>query len=297
VVYANPALRDLAGRSLPDHDFLGNNEPSLGSLDPDGRIRAWLDSPWTPDAFEARFVPQTCGDHRDPVSCFAMVDTGVERRGRLLQSTFLHDVLNAASGIEMVGELLGESSLPEEPTAYVRLLQIAIQRLLSSIHQQRVFLDESGMMVAEIPARAVLEEVAARQSGGALQRRCSVQIAPGAPESVTVVCDRTLLVRVLESMLRCALEAGSEGDVVTAGYRQTPGQVEFWLHNPSPLPADAGTGILQHASLARGKSSGSGTQAVRLLSELHLRGSVMFTSSAEHGTTFSVRFPDASQLR
>ena len=297
VVYANAALRGFAARALGRADIRRDSGSSNVSPDADDTVRAWLDSPSIPDGFDVQVVLQPLPDGGEPFSCFAVLDAGSERRGRFLQSTFVHDILNAASGLEMVGELLEESSLPEEAGEYVRLLQTAIRQLLSAIHQQRVFLDESGFMVRECPARAVLEEVVAAQHGNALRRGCSIEITGSAAEMVTVVTDRTLLIRVMESMLRSAIEACSGGDVVATGYRRTSGQVEFWVHGPGPISAGFRADILQRAVPAKEKATALGMQAVRLLTELYLKGSVLFSSSPEHGTTFSVRFPDASHLR
>jgi PAS domain S-box-containing protein len=289
VVYANAALRTFAAKALGSY----GQHP----VDSDEQIRAWLNSPSIPDAFDVQFVWQPLPRRAEPVSCFAIIDAGAEHRGRSLQNSFLHDLLNAVSGLEMVGELLEESSLPKEPTEYVRLLQISIQQLSSAIYQQRVFLDDSGLMVSQCSARAVLEEVVAAQEGIALQRSCSIEITGNGAEIITVVTDKMLLVRVLESMLQNALEASSRGDVVTAGYQRIQGQVEFWVHNPSPPSLGARANPLQRPLQAKGHATVLGMQAVRLLNELHLKRSVAFSSSSKHGTTLSVRFPDASQLR
>jgi hypothetical protein len=152
-------------------------------------------------------------------------------------------------------------------------------------------------MVSQCSARAVLEEVVAAQEGIALQRSCSIEITGNGAEIITVVTDKMLLVRVLESMLQNALEASSRGDVVTAGYQRIQGQVEFWVHNPSPPSLGARANPLQRPLQAKGHATVLGMQAVRLLNELHLKRSVAFSSSSKHGTTLSVRFPDASQLR
>jgi PAS domain S-box-containing protein len=299
VVYANAALRAYAAKALAVH---GSGSPSHSgssnaARDPYERVTAWLDSPAVPDVLDVEFVSQPIPHRGEPVSCFAVVDVSSERRGRFLQSAFLHDLLNAASGLEMVGELLEESCLPEEPAEYVRLLRTALKQLLSAIYQQRVFLDDAGIMVGECSARAVLEEVVAAQSGIALQRGYRIEITGNASELVTVVTDKALLLRVLESMLRSAIEAGPRGGVATMGYRRIRGQVEFWVHNPGPPSAGLRASLSQRPLPAKSKSTALGQQAVRLLSELQLKRSVVFSSSTEHGTTLSVRFPDASQLR
>jgi PAS domain S-box-containing protein len=299
VVYANAALRAFAAKALA---VRGSGSPrhsgsSDASCDPDEQISAWLDSPSVPDAFDVQFVSQPIPHRGEPASCFAVIDASSERRGRFLQSTFLHDLLNAVSGLEMVGELLEESPLPEEPTEYVRLLQTALKQLLSAIYQQRVFLDDEGIMVGECPAQTVLEEVVAAQAGIALQQGYRIEITGNVSELVTVVTDKALLVRVLESMLRSAIEAGPRGGVATTGFRRIHGQVEFWVHNPGPPSAGGRASLLQRPLPAKSKATALGQQAVRLLSELHLKRSIAFSSSAEHGTTLSVRFPDASQLR
>jgi len=305
-VYCNQAFRNFAARAVliagineegerSGSEVSRRREASRKRVTPDcaPEAQAWLDSYSIPDALDVRLVVQPLPTAEGEWTCFSIIDTSHERQRQLLERAFLHDLLNAAGGIEMLSDLLAESTLPEEPDEYVKLLQTGVKHLLSEIYNERMFLENSNPSLSVCDGRELLDLLVNHYRNHAIARGRRIALMGDAAESARVLSDRTRLVRVLDNMLRNAVEVTPEGGLVTLGHRLIEGEVEFWVHNPGVLSESARMKILRRSFSAKGDSQGRDTQGLSFLRELYLKGTVAFSSDKEHGTTFSVRYPAA----
>jgi signal transduction histidine kinase len=144
--------------------------------------------------------------------------------------------------------------------------------------------------LAGIDAAALLHAVADTYRLHPLAEGRSIRIMP-TETPVALVSDPTLLRRVLRNMLKNALEATGPGGTVTLGCRPNGDKVEFWVHNPTVMPADVQLQIFQRSFTTKGIGRGLGTYSMKLLSERYLKGQVTFESSAAEGTTFRALYP------
>ncbi len=97
--------------------------------------------------------------------------------------------------------------------------------------------------------------------------------------------------RVLGAVLQSALEACPFGGVVTVGCEPDGQSVLFRVHNPGVMPHDAQQQIFQRSFPTQGPGRGLGTYSMKLLIERDLGGQIDFTTSKDHGTTFTLRCP------
>ncbi len=194
----------------------------------------------------------------------------------------------------MIAELLDATPSPKEIGEYVHLLRIATERLLSGIDKEKMLLDSPMLALAKCDAREILEELLRDCWHEAFARNRRLEIVGDLEERVELLTDKTLLLRVLDNLLRNAEEATGPEGLVTIAYRRVGREVEFSVHNPTTMPENVCSDIFNRPVSTKGEGRGLGMRGIKILSEKYLKGTVAFSSTAEHGTTFSVRCPACS---
>jgi signal transduction histidine kinase len=255
-------------------------------------VQAWLDSSSTTLEQDCRVYAQRLSVAGDDLTAFSITDTSQEDRIRLLERAFLHDLVNAAGSIQMLIDLLTGGTSRRERDEYIKLLQVSTNRLLSEIYHEKMMLDSTGSIPSGFDAHEILTTLADYYRKQPFARNCRIEIDKGAVESAKLLGDQTLLVRVLDNMLRNAVEAASNGGVITLGYRRVESEVEFWIHNPHTISENVRTKIFHPSFTMNERDRDGETQETKLLSEL-CGGTVSVSSDKEIGTTYSVRYPMA----
>jgi sensor histidine kinase regulating citrate/malate metabolism len=110
-------------------------------------------------------------------------------------------------------------------------------------------------------------------------------------ETVTIRSDKVIVSRILENMVKNALEATSDGGTVTVGCNVTKNRAKFFVHNESDIQRDVQLQIFNRSFSTKGTDRGLGTYSMMLLSNF-LHGAVSFTTSKERGTTFFLDIPE-----
>jgi signal transduction histidine kinase len=240
---------------------------------------------------EVRAAPLTIGGRGFTV--VTLRDISAEKRRRVLERIFFHDVLNTAGGICGIANVLAETDEDAPQHEFKRMLQALSEQLIEEINSQRQLIAaESGELHVTPGALSVadlLRNVAASWS--------KVQVATGralklghAPQ-VQVVSDAVLLRRILGNMVKNALEATPSGGEVTLGAEDLREAVAFHVHNHGCVSDAVRHQIFLRSFSTKGDGRGIGTYSIKLLGEKYLFGVVSFTSTAQQGTTFSIRVP------
>jgi K+-sensing histidine kinase KdpD len=190
----------------------------------------------------------------------------------------------------MLIDLLTECPSRQERAEYIKLLQVSINRLLAEIYHEKVMLDNAAPIPSDVNVHGILTTLAEYYRKQPFARNCAIEIDKGAVESMRLQSDQTLLVRVLDNMLRNAIEATSQGGVVTIGCRQIDGELEFWVHNPNTISENVRTKLFCQSFRINDKKTEGDAPEIKLLSEL-CGGKVGVCCNAEFGTTYSVRYP------
>jgi K+-sensing histidine kinase KdpD len=225
---------------------------------------------------------------------FTIADTSNEKRRKVLEQVFFHDVVNIAGSLKNIISLM---KTPEDLGDDINLLEMAdvsASSLLEEILSQRALLAaENGDLQAdfqEIQSHDVLLDVfhILSKNNSALTKK--IVIARDA-ENLVFYTDKILIKRVLINLAKNAIEASGDFDVVTMNCKKINSDIEFTVHNNSVMPEDVQMQIFQRSFSTKGASRGLGTYSIKLFTERYLRGKTWFVSDSEQGTIFHVKYP------
>jgi signal transduction histidine kinase len=223
------------------------------------------------------------------VLCFR--DISHEKRRRILEHVFFHDVLNTVAGLHSWSELLKKRSKIGLKKAPERIASLA-QQLEREIRDQRgLLMAESGQLNPEfrpVEATQILDVIREIYAGHRVAEHRNLELSPEAPQA-TLISNRTLAVRVVSNMVKNAFEATLPGGTVRLWGQISDGRYGFRVWNPAVIPPKVAERIFQrYFSTKNRHGRGLGTYAMKLFGERYLGGEVGFTSTEEEGTIFSL---------
>ena len=257
----------------------------------------------SPTALDLRVTARPFSAAGDMFTVFTITDISDEKRRHALERIFFHDILNTVQKMRIAADLLEEES-GAEADMLRRVIQKAVQRLTDEIQAQRDLTDmendELTVKPAEVDARRLLQDLIESYLDHGLAGDHKLRLDAG-NDDVFFIADQTKLRRVIDNMVKNALEAEKPGATVTVGYYLTNGtsdtevsterMVEFRVHNPSVMTEAVRRQIFQRSFSTKGKGRGLGTYSMKMLAERYLEGQIIFTSEPDEGTTFRARFP------
>ncbi len=228
-------------------------------------------------------------------------DISGEKRRRVLERTFFHDLLNTCGGVYGLAELLdGEENDHETEMEYKHNLHRLSGVVIDQIQSQRQLLSaERGELTAQ--ARAVdvpklLEEVVALYRHHEVCDGRTLRLESPGPGSLHT--DPILAGRVLGNLIKNALEATPAGGTVTVKGILLDGAVAITVHNAGVIPVKVQLQIFQRSfSTKGGEGRGIGTYSVKLFTEQYLQGTISFKSNESEGTEFRVVIPNWQERR
>lgn len=246
--------------------------------------------------FEVFAQPLCLG--RYTLTLFMLTDISHQKRRRVLERLFLHDILNTAGGLRNFLQLLREDPNAADRTTLDLILETA-EVLIKEIEAHRMIMaaeaNDLKVQPSPLATRDFLAGVVARRARANEAKGRRVTLDPDTA-NLEITTDHTLLGRVLGNLIKNALEAVPEGAEVTAGCRRDGEGVLFSVHNPGAMPRDVQLQVFSRSFTTKGAGRGLGTYSVKLFSEKFLGGKVSFTSDERDGTLFSVWLPPAPPI-
>ena len=238
-------------------------------------FRVWTARPWEDNGY----------------TLFIARDISDEKYRNALEQTFFHDLNNTASNMQGVLSLINS---PERYKKYAPMLSNISNELLDEInhHRDLRYAEEGSILVSKAPVKALnilsgLVEVYLSQKS---YEGIKLVISEDS-ENITFSTDERLLMRVIENMLKNAIEASSKGETVTVKCARDADSVVFSVHNPAFMPQKVQLDLFKRSFSTKGKGRGWGTYSIKLLTENYLDGEVEFTSTEDGGTTFYAKYP------
>lgn len=223
----------------------------------------------------------------------AITDISHEKRRRLLERIFFHDIMNTAAGLQMLVNSFRDAGQPGF-TELRQNLVTASKQLIEEIKSQKELLaaesNELKPAFSLVCAGDIMQDVVIRYDK--LFQQAGVHLNYVHPlQTVRFNTDQTLLKRVLGNMIKNALEASQPAQTVTLSFRTAECGVLFEVHNPAYIQPNVQLQLFQRSFSTKGAGRGLGTYSMKLLSERCLGGRVEFDSTPEVGTTFRAIYP------
>jgi signal transduction histidine kinase len=224
----------------------------------------------------------------------ALHDISSEKRRRVLERVFFHDVLNTAGGLLGLAELLLEEDDPKTEDEYKNDIFRLSERVIEEISGQRqLSAAENGELQIK-PVEISLPDLA--REVGELYRHHNVgqerNLQTGPLPEAPFKTDPALLRRVLGNLVKNALEAIPTGETVTISGEARGEEIMVSVHNPGVMPEEVRQQVFQRSfSTKGGFGRGIGTYSIKLFADHYLGGRVEFISREPEGTTFTVTLP------
>ncbi|MFW5848153.1 MAG: sensor histidine kinase [Spirochaetota bacterium] len=210
-----------------------------------------------------------------------------------------HDLRNPLNGIIGAAEVLMVDDLTDEQRELCMIIRESgrkVNTMLSST-MDLIRMEEGTYLLKPKPVNlvSVLQEV--RRELEPLAGSKGVDVAfevDGAPiawnANVPVDGEKLYLAEAVANLVRNAIEASSEGDVVAV--RVTTGETQCVdIHNRGVVPEDIRPRFFERYTTSGKKGgTGLGTYVAALIARTH-RGSIRFTSSDAAGTTVTIELP------
>lgn len=245
----------------------------------DGKIsynfRVWASSPWEDKDYTLLIIR----------------DIADEKFRNALEQTFFHDLTNTASDIQ---GLLGLIDSLESFRKYAPMLSSVSRELLEEINGQRDlrYAEEGTILIQKSPVESLnlIKGFVKLYKDQKISKDITLVVSDDS-EDITFSSDERLLMRVIENMIKNAIEASCKGQTVTAGCHRDKSNVIFSVHNPSFIEKSVQLDLFKRSFSTKGEGRGWGTYSIKLLTERYLNGKIEFTSTEEDGTTFYAKYP------
>ncbi|MFQ5632786.1 MAG: sensor histidine kinase [bacterium] len=224
---------------------------------------------------------------------FSFTDISDEKRRRVLERIFFHDVLNTAGGVKGISELFKDAD-ENEIKELSELINDASTALIDEIKSQQLLTaaENNELVVSfnKINPIDLLKQIQNTYQSHQVATMRKIEIVES-KSMVTFESDHTILKRVIGNMTKNALEASEPNTVVTLNYRKINENIEFSVHNHKFMPRNVQLQVFQRSFSTKGSGRGLGTYSMRLLSERYLNGKVYFKTDENKGTTFFACYP------
>ena len=247
----------------------------------------------TNDALDLRVWSRQLKINNQKFSIFTFVDISHEKRRLALERIFFHDILNSASALSSYFHILKDSSREEIEEA-MPVASGLIDKLLEEIKAQRDLTQaENTELIVNLQScnsLKIIKDLINLYIKQIISEEKEIEIDPNC-EITAFISDELLISRVLNNMLKNALESTNKGSKIKIGCNLIDNKIRFFVNNPGYIPQKIQNQIFQRSFSTKGLGRGLGTYSMKLITERYLKGKIYFTTSEKEGTTFIAEYP------
>lgn len=204
------------------------------------------------------------------------LDISHERRLAVLNRNFLHNMINAAGGMEhMFSMLSGDEN--DELSQHVPLLrQSALTMLQEVLYQYDIAAVENGKLAVTVAAHDVPQVVArlVEQLRDHPVSRGRKLLADG--PGIRVSTDSKLVRHVLSNLIVNALEASPAGSSVQVSWEVEPRGLRISVDNTGSIPSEVALQLFKRYISTKGDDRGLGLYMAKVFAENYLGGRLAY---------------------
>jgi signal transduction histidine kinase len=221
---------------------------------------------------------------------FSLIDITDKKRKMMIERIFFHDILNTAGGLQNIFELLNIVDEKEKN----ELLEIAAslsRQVVDEITTQRLLLQaENASLIVSNQRMNTIEflEVVEKDLKYHEVAKGKAIVIDRTSDCLFFQSDPVILRKILNNMIKNALEASGEGEVVSIKVRRNGDKIRFSVHNNTWMPHDVEMQVFMRSFSTKGVQRGLGTYSMKILGEQYLGGKINFETSPARGTTFFI---------
>lgn len=221
-------------------------------------------------------------------------DISNEKRRKILERIFFHDVLNSAGLVSGFLSILKDEDDPPKIKEYAEIAYNSNERLIEEIlAQKQLVAAENNELITEpcsIYSLDMLNQLIIQMKQHNVAEKKDIILSEKS-ENFKFITDPVILRRVLINLLKNALEATEKHNTVILGCEKKQNENIFFVNNNIALRREIQLQIFKRSFSTKGADRGIGTYSVKLLTEKYLNGKVWFESNQQNGTTFFVSIP------
>ncbi|AJA46880.1 response regulator [Clostridium pasteurianum DSM 525 = ATCC 6013] len=217
-------------------------------------------------------------------------DISQEKRRQAVEKIFFHDILNSSWAVKGLINCVEKSLSKEHKSREIidhasEAADIMIDEIKTQMDLMYAEKGELKLNSSTFPLKAIISRFIRHYES---IFDCKVDLR--CEEEFTVKTDKVLLLRVINNMLKNALEA-SENEMIKVTIKEVKNFIEISVDNKKYIPRKVQLQIFKRHFSTKGEGRGLGTYSMKLIGEFYLKGYIKFTSDEEKGTTFIFGLP------
>ena len=227
---------------------------------------------------------------KEHFTIFSVIDITDRKRRGLIEKIFFHDIQNTAGSLNNIFELLEE--VPEADKKELLTIaaslsrqildEIATQRLLSQAENASLIISDQRINTKEF-LDVVVKDL--RYHEVSAEKEILIE---STSESLDFVSDPVILRKIINNMVKNALEASEPGESISLKVQRNGDKIRFEVHNSAFMTPEVELQVFMRSFSTKGVQRGLGTYSMKIFGEQYLGGKVNFTTDAEKGTIFYI---------
>lgn len=225
---------------------------------------------------------------------FSLIDKKVSYEKKEMDRVFLHDILNAATGLYNTIRLLQMKNEKFRDDQEIQSLENYVMNIIDDIEYQRNITraekDNLEPIFTSFDIGDLCNDVLNFIKKDERFYKIEIEYRQSHKEN-EIITDKSLIRRIIMNILKNALEANEGNTKVVFRLDQEKYGYNISVHNDELIPEDIKKNLFERGNSSKGKGRGFGIYGTKFILNKYLKGEIRFISEKGKGTTFIVEIP------